>query len=71
MELTNLIEWVLGTLIYSILGIFIMAMSFCILEKITKFSLKKEIIEDENVALGTMFAGFFIAVAIIIAAAII
>jgi uncharacterized membrane protein YjfL (UPF0719 family) len=48
-----------------------MTVSFLIIEKITHFSVKKEIIEDENIALGTMFAGFFIAVAIIIAAAII
>jgi hypothetical protein len=32
--------------------------------------LKKELIEDENIALGVMFAWFFIALAIIIAAAI-
>lgn len=71
MELAELLKGLTGTLVYSFLGIFIMTVSFCIIEKVTSFSLKKEIIEDENIALGTMFAGFFIAVAIIIAAAIV
>ncbi len=71
MEITVLVQGVVGTIIYSLLWICIMTMSFCLIEKMTKFSLRKEIIEDENIALGTMFAGFFIAVSIIIAAAII
>jgi len=71
MELAELLKGFIGTMVYSFLGIFIMTISFCIIEKVTQFSLKKEIIEDENIALGTMFAGFFIAVAIIIAAAIV
>lgn len=71
MEYADLIKGFIWTLVYSFLGIFIMTISFLIIEKVTNFSLKKEIIEDENIALGTMFAGFFIAVAIIIAAAIV
>jgi len=70
MDLNNLINWLAESAIYSFLGIFIMALCYFVIEKTTKFSLKKELIEDENIALGTMFAGFFIAVAIIIAAAI-
>lgn len=71
MEYTELLKGFIWTMVYSFLGIFIMTVSFCVIEKVTHFSVKKEIIEDENIALGTMFAGFFIAVAIIIAAAII
>lgn len=71
MEFAELLKGFVGTMVYSFLWIFIMTISFLIIEKITNFSLKKEIIEDENIALWTMFAGFFIAVAIIIAAAII
>ena len=40
-------------------------------EKFTSFSIKKEIIEDENVALWVMFGCLFIAIAIIIAASIV
>lgn len=67
----ELIKWVVWTITYSFLWIFIMVVSFLVIEKCTKFSIVKEIVEDENVALWTMFAWFFIAVAIIIAAAII
>jgi putative membrane protein len=71
MEYADLLKGLIGTLVYSVLGIIIMTISFIVIEKITNFSVKKEIIEDENIALGTMFAGFFVAVAIIIAAAIV
>lgn len=64
------IKGLLESLAYSTLWILLMVISFIIIEKTTKFSLKKELVEDENVAIWIMFAGFFIAVAIIIAAAI-
>lgn len=69
--LENLLNWVIETLIYSFLGVIIMMVVFLLLELITKTSIKKELIEDENIALWVMFAGFFIAIGIIIAAAII
>ena len=56
--------------IYAFSGILIMALCYFIIEKITSFSMEKELIEDENIAIWIMFAWFFIAVAIIIAAAI-
>lgn len=71
MNTSTLLIEILETLIYAGIGIFLMFLAFLILEKATKFSLKKELIEDENIALWVMFAGFFIAVAIIIAASII
>jgi len=58
------------SIIYSLIGVLIMAICFWSFEKLTQFSVKKEIVEDENIALWVMFAWFFIAVAIIIAAAI-
>lgn len=70
MELNVLMWWLAESAVYSILGIIIMALCYYIIDKCTKFSLKKELIEDENIALWTMFAGFFIAIAIIVAAAI-
>lgn len=50
---------------------FLMWIFLVISEKATSFSIKKEIVEDENVALGVMFGCAFIAMAIIIAAAIV
>lgn len=72
MEHFNLLmKWPLGTLFYSFIGILIMFLIVVIINKSFGFSLKKEIIDDENVALWIMIGCFFIAIAIIIAAAII
>ncbi|PZM80138.1 DUF350 domain-containing protein [Candidatus Gracilibacteria bacterium] len=71
MELEVFIKGVIGTILYSFIGIFIMVLFVIIIDKTTKFSIQKEIVEDENVALGVMLGCFFIAVAIIIAAAIV
>ena len=70
MNVTKILTELWESAIYAFFGIIIMVLCYIIIEKITKFSLKKELIEDENIALWTMFAGFFIAIAIIIAAAI-
>lgn len=71
MELDILVKWVTWTLVYSFLWIFIMLIACIFIEKLTKFSVKKELVEDENVAIWIMFGCFFIAVAIIIAASIV
>lgn len=71
MELEVFIKWVIWTILYSFIWIFIMVLFVIIIDKTTKFSIQKEIVEDENVALGVMLGCFFIAVAIIIAAAIV
>lgn len=60
----------IDTLAYIVLGILFFVLSIYLVEKCSKWSLHKELIEDQNIALGIMFAGFFIALAIIIAAAI-
>ena len=59
-----------GSIIYSLLGIFILVTSFVIIEKITIINLWREIAENKNTALAIMAAGFMLAIAIIIASAI-
>ncbi len=68
-ELINL-HAVVGSLIYSFLGILILVISFVIIEKITILNLWKEISERQNMALAVMATGFMLAIAIIIASAI-
>lgn len=60
----------LETLVYLATGIAIFVIFIFLLEKFTPWSLEKELIEDENVALAIIIWCFFIAVALIIAAAI-
>tara|TARA_B100000609_G_C16837072_1_gene243572 strand:+ start:302 stop:523 length:222 start_codon:yes stop_codon:yes gene_type:complete len=72
MDLTQLSTWMplLSTLLYSVVGIVIFAISFWIMDKVTPFSFRKEIEEDQNIALGVIIGCVFIGLAIIIAAAI-
>ncbi len=66
---THIIQFVL-TLVYSAVGLAVFAAAFFIFEKITPFSIRKEIEEDQNTALAIIFGAVLIGLAIIIAAAI-
>lgn len=66
---THIVQFVL-TLVYSALGLAVFAVAFFIFEKITPFSIRKEIEEDQNTALAVIFGAVLIGLAIIIAAAI-
>jgi hypothetical protein len=70
MDFTILLKGLTESLIYSILWILIMYMSYFVLQKMINTSIKKEIIEDENISLWIIFAWFFIAIAIIISSSI-
>lgn len=67
-DMTNLI---LNSIIYSFLGIAILVVTFFLLEVLTpKHNLRKEILENKNVALALLAGFFMLSVAIIIASAI-
>ena len=56
--------------VFALLGIVLFILAFLIVDKLTPGSLWKELLEDQNTALGNLMAGIAIALAIIIAAAI-
>lgn len=60
----------IGTLVYSVIGVFIMFVSFIIIDKLTPYDLWKELCENRNQPIATVAAAFLIAIGIIIAAAI-
>ncbi|MFH1113780.1 MAG: DUF350 domain-containing protein [Pseudomonadota bacterium] len=60
----------LTTIIYALLGFGVFALALYIMDKVTPFSLHKEIEEDQNIALAIVMGSIFIALAIIIQAAI-
>ncbi len=64
------LQYLVAALVYSILGIAILLISFWIIEKISPENLWKEIIDKKNNALAILAAAFMLAVAIIIASAI-
>jgi len=60
----------IGSIVYSVIGVFLVGLAFFIVDKITPYDLWKELIESRNQALATVVAAFVIAIAIIVAAAI-
>ena len=60
----------IGFIVYSLLGLVIFYVGFVVFEKLTPFSVRKEIEEDQNVALGIIMGAGMIALAIIVSAAI-
>ena len=54
----------------SLIGIVIFAIAFALMVKVSPFSVKKEIEEDQNTSLGIIYGSVFIALAIIISAAV-
>jgi uncharacterized membrane protein YjfL (UPF0719 family) len=59
-----------AALVYALLGIVLFVVGFIVFDKLTPGSIWKELLEDQNTALGNLMAGVAIALAIIIAAAI-
>ena len=58
------------SIVYSIVGTLVLGLSFYVIEKVLPFSMRKEIAEDHNTALGIILGAFVIGLSIIIAAAI-
>ena len=59
-----------GTIVYSMIGVVIMFVSFIVIDKLTPYDLWKELCENRNQPVATLAAAIFIGVSIIIAAAI-
>ena len=65
-----LTQAILHVAIYTIIGLALFGLAFFIMGKATPFSLRKEIEEDQNVALAIVIASVIIGIALIIVAAI-
>ena len=64
------IKAVIGSIVYSFIGILILIISFVVVEKITPENLWQEIVLKQNKAIAIIAAAFILAIAIIIASAI-
>lgn len=65
-----MLNMLISSLIYSALGVAVFGVAFWLVTKITPFSVRKEIEQDQNVALGIILGALILGIAIIIAAAI-
>jgi putative membrane protein len=58
------------SIVFSIVGIAILLLSYLVIEKLTPEKSWKEIVQNQNIALAIIFASFILGVSIIIASAI-
>ncbi len=68
--LESLVQTVITTLVFVIIGLIVFALAFLVIAKATPFSVRKEIEDDQNVALAVVIASVILGSALIIAAAI-
>jgi uncharacterized membrane protein YjfL (UPF0719 family) len=61
---------IVASIVYALIGVAIFAVAFMLMEKIAPFSLRKELAEDDNVAVGVLLGSMMIGLSIIIASAI-
>jgi len=64
------LDLVLGSIVYTVLGLALMVISVIAVNSVFKLNLRRELVEEHNVASGVVLSGIFIAIAIIIASAI-
>ena len=61
---------IVSTIVYTGLGLLLFILCWIIIEALTPFSLRKEIEEDQNLALAVLIGAVFIALAIMISSVI-
>lgn len=66
----QLLNLVVTTLVFSLVGIVLFALAFLIIVKIAPFSTRKEIEEDQNIALAILIGSVIIGIAMIVASAV-
>lgn len=70
MSMEHLGQLIVTTLAFSILGILLFALAFWIIVKVAPFSVRKELEDDQNVALGIVIGSVIIGIALIVSAAV-
>jgi len=70
MDWMVLLNQVIAAVIFTLIGVFFFGITFFIITKMVPFSIRKEIEEDQNTALGVLMGATLIALAIVLSAAI-
>jgi uncharacterized membrane protein YjfL (UPF0719 family) len=68
--MNQVVELIVTTLIFTLTGLILFALAFWIMGKVAPFSIRKEIEEDHNMALGIVIAAVIIGIGLIVSAAI-
>ncbi|MBA3499980.1 MAG: DUF350 domain-containing protein [Myxococcota bacterium] len=70
MKLSQMGDAVVSSATFAGIGLLVFGIAFFLIVKLSPFSVRKEIEEDQNISLGIIMAGVFIGISLIIAAAI-
>lgn len=69
-KLEDILPVLITTIVFVLLGLIVFAIAYLIIVKVSPFSVRKEIEDDQNIALGIVIGAVILGVAIIIASAI-
>jgi uncharacterized membrane protein YjfL (UPF0719 family) len=61
---------ILASVLYAVIGVMVLWVSFVVIDKLTPYKLWEEIVEKKNLALAVVVGAMFIAIGQIVAAAI-
>ena len=70
MKLSQMTDAIIATGTFAGIGLAVFGIAFFLIVKLSPFSVRKEIEEDQNISLGIIVAGVLIGLALIISAAI-
>ncbi len=70
LDVQGLIHAIVGSVVFTVVGMIFFGLSFVIIQKVTPFSIRKEIEEDQNTALGIVLGSVILGLAIIVASAV-
>jgi uncharacterized membrane protein YjfL (UPF0719 family) len=69
-DMGNVYSNIVAAVLFALIGIVVFALSFVVLDRLTPYSLWREIVERQNTALATLIGLMSIGLCLIIAAAI-
>jgi uncharacterized membrane protein YjfL (UPF0719 family) len=67
---SSMFQNAVAAIVFAVIGVLLFIVAFMVFDKLTPGSLWKELIEDQNTAIGVLMGAVAIALAIIIAAAV-
>jgi len=68
--MNQMTDLIIETLAFTLIGLILFAIAFWIIVKVSPFSIRKELEDDQNIALGIVIASVIIGIALIVSAAI-
>ena len=69
-SMAALLSHLLAAAVFAVLGIVVLFLTIFLMDKVTRFSIVKEVIEEHNQALATIVAAVVVGISLIIASAI-